>query len=85
MKALVSFLMIFSIMLGFIGVGRLCWDSKWAVILLFIYSLGALFTIGMVSVLHTGTGGPVLDKKERKKLYVMGGHLKNTPSFSKYV
>jgi hypothetical protein len=81
MKDLVAMSMVFTLILGFAGMVRLVADSKWFIIGLFLYSVGALLTLGMVIALYQ-PDKPI--KPKRGKMYVEKT-VQNTPSFSKYV
>lgn len=89
MKDLISISMILSVMLGFVGVGRLCWDSKWFVILLFLYTLGAFATLSMVAVMMSQKGGNVRSTTDRPELKLRPSEnqwivrAKNSHSFHK--
>lgn len=86
MKDVVTTLMILSVMLGFIGVGRLCWDTKWALVVLFLYALGALCTLGMSFVMYSGDYKP---KQARPELQLRPNEkewiVKKSPNFSHFV
>lgn len=90
MKSLITFSMVLTVMLGLVGVGRLCWDSKWFVILLFLYCLGAFATLSMVAVMMAPKGGGFihgprnqkpLQLRPNEREWVVKEELKNTPSF----
>jgi len=81
MKDLVAMSMVFTLLLGFAGMFRLVADSKWFLVAVFLYAIGAIITLGMIIALYQ-PDKPVTPK--RGKMYVEQT-VQNTPSFSKYI
>jgi hypothetical protein len=91
MKSVAVLSMLFSVFLGFVTVARLLVETKWAFILLTLYSVGALFILAMVYVMATGgieaSGGyvkPKLQLRPNDREWIVKNAYKNTPTYQKY-
>jgi hypothetical protein len=82
MKDLVVSSMIFSMIVGFLATTRLMFDTKWAFLLLVLYSIGAL-CVFMIVVMMYGPKPGIDDGagvgRYKDKMYIQRDSGKNTP------